>query len=320
MLAGPERLRAPPARGVRHRRAAPQRHRVGRDRRRDRAARACARSASSSATVPASFPLLLADRLRAAGHRADVPTASCSTERRRVEDRRRARRHPPRAGRGRGRRWRAARDLLRRAARTATARSSSTASRSRASASRRRSRSVFVAARRDRRRLHRLARRRSPRSATTWARADLRAGEPIVIDLWPRDNESACFADMTRTFVVGDVPDEIAEWHRSAREALEHAIARRSARASTGESSTTGRATIFEARGLPDAAHEGRGRDARGGLLPLARPRRRPRGARAADARHDGPRRARRRRRGRDRARPATARATAAAASRISCS
>src|SRR5438552_52596 len=27
----------------------------------------------------------------------------------------------------------------------------------------------------------------------------LRAGETIIVDLWPRDNESSCFADMTRT-------------------------------------------------------------------------------------------------------------------------
>ena len=33
---------------------------------------------------------------------------------------------------------------------------------------------------------------------------------PIVIDIWPRDNETACYADMTRTFVVGEVPDEVA--------------------------------------------------------------------------------------------------------------
>ncbi|HXD71761.1 MAG TPA: M24 family metallopeptidase, partial [Gaiellales bacterium] len=31
----------------------------------------------------------------------------------------------------------------------------------------------------------------------------LPANLPIVIDLWPRDEESACHADMTRTFVVG---------------------------------------------------------------------------------------------------------------------
>jgi Xaa-Pro aminopeptidase len=50
------------------------------------------------------------------------------------------------------------------------------------------------------------------------------ADEPIVIDLWPRDRESACFADMTRTFVVGTPPDEIAEWHRLCKEALEKAV------------------------------------------------------------------------------------------------
>ena len=49
--------------------------------------------------------------------------------------------------------------------------------------------------------------------------------EPIVIDLWPRDRESACFADMTRTFVVGEPSDELAEWHRLCKEALDKALA-----------------------------------------------------------------------------------------------
>ncbi len=53
----------------------------------------------------------------------------------------------------------------------------------------------------------------------------IREGEPIVIDLWPRDGESACFADMTRTFVVGEPPDEIVEWHRLVLEALERSAA-----------------------------------------------------------------------------------------------
>jgi len=53
----------------------------------------------------------------------------------------------------------------------------------------------------------------------------LRAGETIVIDLWPRDNESGCFADMTRTFVVGEIDDEVAEWHRLCGIALERALA-----------------------------------------------------------------------------------------------
>ena len=46
-------------------------------------------------------------------------------------------------------------------------------------------------------------------------------GEPIIIDIWPMDDESACYADMTRTFVMGDAPDELAEWHRLTAEALE---------------------------------------------------------------------------------------------------
>ncbi len=50
-------------------------------------------------------------------------------------------------------------------------------------------------------------------------------GVPIVIDIWPRDNESFMFCDMTRTFVVGDVPDDVREWHRLCKEALDRAIA-----------------------------------------------------------------------------------------------
>ena len=52
----------------------------------------------------------------------------------------------------------------------------------------------------------------------------LRAGETIVIDLWPRDTESGCFADMTRTFVVGEIDPEVAEWHRLCSIALERAF------------------------------------------------------------------------------------------------
>jgi Xaa-Pro aminopeptidase len=44
------------------------------------------------------------------------------------------------------------------------------------------------------------------------------AGLPITIDLWPRDERSGCWADMTRTFVVGDVPDEVRELERVVTE------------------------------------------------------------------------------------------------------
>jgi Xaa-Pro aminopeptidase len=43
----------------------------------------------------------------------------------------------------------------------------------------------------------------------------------VLLDLFPKDRASACFADMTRTFAVGDVPDEIHEYHRLSKEALD---------------------------------------------------------------------------------------------------
>jgi Xaa-Pro aminopeptidase len=49
-------------------------------------------------------------------------------------------------------------------------------------------------------------------------------GEAIVIDLFPRDRETGCYADMTRTFVVGEIPDELAEYHRLVHEALQRSF------------------------------------------------------------------------------------------------
>jgi Xaa-Pro aminopeptidase len=50
------------------------------------------------------------------------------------------------------------------------------------------------------------------------------AGVPIVIDIWPRDAETFVFCDMTRTFVVGDVPQDVRTWHRLCKEALDRSI------------------------------------------------------------------------------------------------
>ena len=47
----------------------------------------------------------------------------------------------------------------------------------------------------------------------------------VLLDLFPVDVESACFSDITRAFAVGDVPDEIREWHALCRDALELAVA-----------------------------------------------------------------------------------------------
>jgi Xaa-Pro aminopeptidase len=53
----------------------------------------------------------------------------------------------------------------------------------------------------------------------------IRPSTPLVVDIFPRDNESGVFTDMTRTFVVGDVPDDIREWHRLVKEALDRSTA-----------------------------------------------------------------------------------------------
>lgn len=51
----------------------------------------------------------------------------------------------------------------------------------------------------------------------------LPADLPIVIDLWPRDEVSGCWADMTRTFVAGEVSTEVAALRDVVRAALEAA-------------------------------------------------------------------------------------------------
>jgi Xaa-Pro aminopeptidase len=53
---------------------------------------------------------------------------------------------------------------------------------------------------------------------------EIAANEPVVIDLWPKDPESACYADMTRTYVVGTPPDELVEYHRLVKEALDRSL------------------------------------------------------------------------------------------------
>ena len=53
----------------------------------------------------------------------------------------------------------------------------------------------------------------------------IRPKTPLVVDIFPRDNASAVYTDMTRTFVVGDVPVDVREWHRLCKEALDAAVA-----------------------------------------------------------------------------------------------
>jgi Xaa-Pro aminopeptidase len=82
----------------------------------------------------------------------------------------------------------------------------------------------------------------------------LPAGLPIHVDLWPRHEESACWADMARTFVIGEpVPEHaetIAEQARLAREGLDQAVA--AVRPGiTGRELFDGVCDRFEAAGWP---------------------------------------------------------------------
>ena len=78
----------------------------------------------------------------------------------------------------------------------------------------------------------------------------IHAGVPIVVDIWPRDNESFIFCDMTRTFVVGEVPEDVREWHRLCKAALDRAISEIKDGAD-GRAIFDGSCEIFEAAGEP---------------------------------------------------------------------
>jgi len=78
----------------------------------------------------------------------------------------------------------------------------------------------------------------------------IHAGVPIVVDIWPRDTESFMFCDMTRTFVVGEVPDDVRRWHGLCKEALDRAIGE-IADGVDGRKVFDGTCDIFEASGEP---------------------------------------------------------------------
>jgi Xaa-Pro aminopeptidase len=51
------------------------------------------------------------------------------------------------------------------------------------------------------------------------------ADDVVLFDLFPHDRETGCYTDFTRTVTVGEAPEEIREYHRLAREALDRAVA-----------------------------------------------------------------------------------------------
>lgn len=66
-----------------------------------------------------------------------------------------------------------------------------------------------------------------PEGADCHARGDddLRTGQPILLDVFPRDTNTGYHGDCSRTMVHGDVPDEIARMHAAVVEAKKDAIA-----------------------------------------------------------------------------------------------
>jgi Xaa-Pro aminopeptidase len=78
----------------------------------------------------------------------------------------------------------------------------------------------------------------------------IRPSTPLVVDIFPRDNAAAVYTDMTRTFVVGEVPDGVREWHRLCKEALDRAIADTRAGADC-RALFDGTCELFEAAGEP---------------------------------------------------------------------
>ena len=74
--------------------------------------------------------------------------------------------------------------------------------------------------------------------------------EPVLLDLFPRDRASGCFTDMTRVFVWGEPPAELAAWHALCLRALQAAIA--GARAGvSGRDLQFAACDLFEAAGHP---------------------------------------------------------------------
>ena len=216
----------------------------------------------TSAVVPETFPLELADHLRANGIELTADRDSSSAAR---QDRGRARRHPPRPARRRGRDGRGARAAprARRERRRRSARSSATSGASPSTARARR--------------VHRLA---GPQGAVghDMGSGPIAPGEPVVLDLLAARQRAVRRHD---AHLRRRRADRGARGTGSARQALDRASSEIGDGASGRRSSTALRDLRAASRRCSRSSRRGAQRR----LLPLARPRRRPRGARGAGAR-----------------------------------
>ena len=126
---------------------------------------------------------------------------------------------------------------------------------------------------------------------------------PVIVDIWPRDERTGCWSDMTRTFVAGgDPPEDVAAWHQLSLTALEDALAA-CAPGVTGRELFDRACDVFEAAGEPTQRTKPEGEALVDGFFHSLGPRRRPRDPRGARAGADRGRRAGAGRRGGHRAR-----------------
>ena len=184
------------------------------------ALRAVASLGPTRAYVPANFPVWLADRLRADGVELEVDQEL-------FDDRRRAKTEAQLAGMRRAQRAaEAAMDACREVLRRAEIRGDEllldgeqlTVERVKADMS------VVFAAHDTTADEYIVAPGAQGAVGHDMGSGPIRPDTPLVVDIFPRDNASAVYTDMTRTFVVGDVPDDVREWHRLCKEALDAAV------------------------------------------------------------------------------------------------
>ncbi|MFC6614653.1 M24 family metallopeptidase [Halopenitus salinus] len=76
------------------------------------------------------------------------------------------------------------------------------------------------------------------------------AGEPIIVDVFPRDKATKYFADMTRTFLRGEADGTVREWHDLTHEALREATDAVEPGV-TGEAVHEAACAVYESAGIP---------------------------------------------------------------------
>ena len=95
----------------------------------------------------------------------------------------------------------------------------------------------------------------------------LAAGVPIIVDIWPRDERTGCYTDMTRTFVAGGAPEaDVESWHELSRTALER-VCEQVRPGVTGRELFGTACDVFEAAGEPTQRTKAEGESLRDGFF-----------------------------------------------------